>query len=276
MNKNNGVVLAVFVSLSGAAQGGTYIADEYIGADSYGPNNSTVKDVIGAPGDFAISGMDVGFDGTLLKVRIDTAFAGKGDEGLFTSSTDPAKGIGYGDLFLAGDWDPEGDADDKYKDDDADNGTLWTYGFSLDDRWMSETENGTGTLYRLLGTSNDDNALLSDDFIVDNSGYRWGQEVAVDTTKTPSTVEALSNSGSWWIESGSINFQIDLAGTGLLGPNASEIALHWALTCANDVIEGAVQIPQGSLETPIPAAAWLFGTAIAGFFGFTRRKKAAV
>ena len=234
------------------------IADNYIGADDNG-----YGDVIGRTRDFQIKGMDVSLSGSILSVSISTTFAGKGDNGLFAGYTNTAggmgKGIGYGDLFLSNKWTPYGSAADGYINDDASNGTSWTYGFSLTDRWMTEGTNGTGTLYQLAGDNSD--ILLSEDFL-SGATYRNGQEVAVDTSKAT----ALGNAGGWDIDAVNqlVNFEIDLAGTGL--DNGSEIALRWEFTCANDVIEGAYSVPE-------PNIAILLGIGLAGM-GLASRRKA--
>lgn len=209
----------------------TMISDNYVGSDSHG-----YGDVIGRTADFQISGMDVSLSGSMLNVSIYTSFAGKGDDGLFASLSG-GNGVGYGDLFLSNAWNPAGPA--PYTADDSSNGTLWTYGFALDNRWWNgaDATGGTGTLYQLNGATNDVNALLSEDFLTDGI-FRNGQEVAVDTNGQTSV-----GSGSWSIIDGSqINFVLDLTGTSLL--NGDEIALHWGFTCANDVIEGAYSVSE--------------------------------
>ncbi len=233
------------------------IMDNYIGA-----NNNGYGDVIGGVNNFQINFMDVEISGTILTVSINTSFAGKGDDGLFSGLTVGGQGIGYGDLFLSNAWTPFGAP--NYIGDDASNGTVWDYGFSLDDRWMNENEAGTGTLYSLNSNDNSSDILMSDDFL--NSGiFRNGQEVAVDRD-SKGTV-ALGNAGSWLITDDTVDFTIDLAGTGLL--DGSELALRWEFTCANDVIEGAVGVP----AVPVPAAVWLFGSGLIGLVGIARRKK---
>ena len=209
----------------------TTIVDNYIGADAHGHG-----DVIGRTSDFEITSMDVSLSGSMLSVSIYTTFAGKGDDHLFDSLTG-GKGIGYGDLLLSGSWNPYGSA--PYSGDDSSNGTLWSYGFALDNRWWngSDTSGGSGTLYRLDGATNDANTLLSGDFLTGGT-YRTGQEVAVDTNGLTGV-----GTGSWSIVDGSsINFSLDLSGTTLL--TGDEIALHWGFTCANDVIEGSIDVPE--------------------------------
>ncbi|GMQ87641.1 MAG: hypothetical protein BMS9Abin08_0846 [Gammaproteobacteria bacterium] len=241
------------------------IADNYIGADNQGHG-----DVIGDTGDFQIFGMDASLSGTTLSVSINTTFAGKGDNLLFDWATNTpnggGKGIGYGDLFLSSAWTPFGAP--NYELDDASNGTTWSYGFALDDRWMNEGSAGTGKLYALSGDNSD--ILLSEDFLNDAT-FRNGQEVAVDTSgKTP------VGFGNWNIDTTSqlVNFEINLLDTNLLaGP---EIALHWGFTCANDVIEGAidVSIPDES-NVPEPGVLSLlgFGGLVMSLAGFVRRRR---
>lgn len=206
------------------------VTDEYIGGQSHG-----YGDVIGESWLFDVHSAEVSLSGTQLTLSVHTNFAGRGDDGLFAGYTAGRRGIGYGDLFLAGAWTPQ----TPTSQDDHANGTLWSYGFSLDDRWMS-SGTGSGTLYALGSGDNAADALLSDDFMT-GAVYRNGQEVAVNTASAG--VSAVG-SGSWTIDAINrlVTFNIDLAGTSLLsGP---ELAFHWGMTCANDVIEGSVKVPE--------------------------------
>lgn len=234
----------------------TTIVDNYVGANDHG-----YGDVIGSSANFDVKSMDVSVSGTILTVSINTTFAGKGDNGLFSGYTVGGKGIGYGDLFLSTSWNPYGLA--PYTGDNASNGTVWAYGFALDNRWMNENSAGTGTLYSLNSGNNASDTLFSNDFMT-GATYRDGQEVAVDTQN--GNVTAISN-GSWSINTvnNTVNFTLDLTGTNLIG---SDIAVRWAMTCANDVIEGEVP------AVPVPAAVWLFGSGLLGLVGVARRKAA--
>ena len=128
---------------------------------------------------------------------------------------------------------------------------------------MNENNAGKGTLYSLGSADNQADIDMSDDFL--NSGYfRNNHAVAVD--RGSNGTSALNNTGTWDITGNSVDFSIDLAGTGLL--NGSEIALHWGFTCANDVIEGAVNVP----AVPVPAAVWLFGSGLIGLLAIARRR----
>lgn len=249
---------ALLVSLSAVQAQAATIIDSYIGANDHG-----YGDVIGNVNNFQINYLDATLNGTVLTVSVNTTFAGKGDNGLFSGLTTGGTGIGYGDLFLSSNWTPNGDGSQNYINDDASNGTVWTYGYSLDDRWMAETAAGTGALYSLGSGDNATDIQMADDFLT--GGYfRNGQAVAVDRNSLG--VTALANTGSWSITGTSVDFVIDLAGTDLL--NGSEIALRWEFTCANDVIEGAIPVS----AVPVPAAAWLFGSGLIGIIAVSRRK----
>jgi hypothetical protein len=235
------------------------VMDNYIGSNDHG-----YGDVIGSAADFNIISMNVTMSGTMLNVSINTNFAGKGDNRLFASDTYSGNGIGYGDLFLSTSWNPFGTATDSYSGDNANNGTVWNYGFALDNRYMNEASAGTGTLYSLNSGSNATDTLLSNSFIDGSRAiYRDGQAVAVNTA---SAGVSSFNSGTWDINTATntVNFQLDLAGTGLLGSN---IGVRWGMTCANDAIEGSVS------TVPVPAAAWLFGSGLLGLVGVARRRK---
>jgi len=248
--------LALSISSVSFSASATTILDGYVGANDNGHG-----DVIGDTALFDTHGMTISRSGNSLLISIDSNFAGKGDDGLFGNLTN-GNGIGYGDVFLSATWDPEGSA--PYAGDDNSNGTVWSYGFNLFDRYMSENDqsNGHGTLYSLNSGNNDADILMSDDFLTSGI-FRNGQEVAVDTVN--GNVTAL-NQGLWNIDTANnlINFEIDISNTSLLASSA--IAVHWGPTCANDVIEGVSPVP-------VPAAVWLFVSGMAGLFGLSVRRK---
>ena len=243
-------VLGVLAYASGAAA--FPINDSYYGGDDH-----HYGDIVGGPV-FDVQGASIKRNGTQLTVDIFTNLAGHADEFLFPQFTDRpvskidgrAMGIGYGDLFLASQWTPFGN-DAHHLQDNNVTGTHWTYGFSIDgDRWTDA--GGTGTFYALTGASNDANALLSNDFL-SGAVFRDGQEVGVD--RASPTVVALGT-GSWSVDSTPgnrhLSFVFDVANSGLAtSPN---IALHWAMSCANDTVEGVQFVPEpGTLALMLPA-----------------------
>ena len=247
-------VLGTFAGAGGAAA--FPINDTY-----YGGNDHHYGDIIGGPV-FDVQGASIKRSGTQLTVNIFTSLAGHADEFLYPQLTNRpaskingrAMGIGYGDLFLASQWTPFGN-DPHHLQDNNVTGTRWTYGFSIDgDRWTDA--GGSGTFYALTGATNDANALLSSDFL-SGGVFRDGQAVGVD--RASRTVVALGK-GSWSVASTPgnrhLSFIVDVANSGLaLSPN---IALHWAMSCANDTIEGVQFVPEpGTLVLMVPALlAW--------------------
>lgn len=259
MKRALGASSLLMLSLAASNAHAVPVMDGYIGADGHG-----YGDVIGQNSYFDVRSADVSMTGSTLNVSIQTNFAGRGDDGLFSAYTEGRTGIGYGDLFLSSAWTPYGSASNGYAGDDHQNGTVWSYGFALDDRWMSESGSGTGTLYALYSGSNAADTLLSDDFM-SGAIYRNGQEVAVNTAGNVGAV----GTGSWTIDAlnGLIDFQIDLGGTSLL--SSSEIGFHWGMTCGNDVIEGRVA------HVPEPSALALMLAGMGTLAGTTwiRRKR---
>jgi hypothetical protein len=223
----------------------------------YGGNDHHYGDIIGGPV-FDVKGASIKRNGTQVTVDIFTNFAGHADELLFPAYTQRAAsrlngrsmGIGYGDLFLASEWTPFG-GDAHHLQDNNLTGTHWTYGFSIDgNRWTDA--GGSGTFYALSGATNDANALLSSDFL-SGATFRDGQEVGVD--RASSTVQALSD-GSWSVDttpgSSHLRFSFDVGNTALA--TSQDIALHWAMSCANDTIEGEQYVPEpGTLALMLPA-----------------------
>ncbi len=245
------LVLGIFLWVGSATANPVTVMDNYYGADDH-----DYGDVIGASSDFAIEKAVIDLTGTELRIDIHTNFAGKGILGLFSNYTVDNMGIGYGDLFLSNSWDPEGTKADHYIDDNHLNGTEWTYGFVLDDRW-SDGVDGSGKLYKI---NDQDGIQVSNDFLT-GAIYRNEQEVALDTAG-----QEWIKDGSWDVDAtaGIISFMIDIDGTDLQSWN--DVAFHWGETCGNDTIEGS------TAPVPEPATMFLFGTGLISMVTVGRKK----
>jgi hypothetical protein len=230
----------------------------YWGADSH-----NYGDVIGGS-TYDIQGATITRVGNVLTVAIATSFAGHA--GMDANIT--PGGIGYGDLFLAQSWNPFG-ADAHHAGDNDNNGTLWSYGFALDNRFSNT--GGTFKLYQLNGATNDANMLDSENFMGCALGsacyYRNGQAVAVNTRSNPN-VAYTGMTGAWTVTANKeLKFTITLASSSDLLKYTS-LAMHWGETCQNDVIEGQVGL------VPVPGALPLMGLGLV-MLGLSRRRRLA-
>lgn len=273
---NNVIKLAVAAAfVTGASQAGAAtIVDagttQYYGADAQGAG-----DRIGDT-KYDTSQASIVRAGNVLTITINTAFAGyAGDSASvgkdpFTGRTN--KGIGYGDVFLSDTWNAAGTSANHYSIDDATKGTVWDYGFSLDNRWSNS--GGTFKLYALNGETNAKNILNSDAYITNciakyGCNYRENQETAVNTKST--TVKDTGLSGVWSVSKNqnpalsTLTFKINLSGSELL--DYSSFAMHWGETCQNDVIEGIAT----HVHVPLPGTAALLALGL-GALGMARRR----
>ena len=264
-------VLVVGTSQAGAATILDAGTTQYYGADAQGAG-----DRIGDT-KYDTSKASIVRAGNVLTITINTAFAGyAGDSASvgkdpFTGKTN--KGIGYGDVFLSDTWNAAGNSTNHYNIDNANKGTVWDYGFSLDNRWSNT--GGTFKLYALNGATNAQNILNSDAYITNcyasqGCNYRENQETAVNTKST--TVKDTGLSGVWSVSKNAkdaslstLTFKINLSGSELL--DYSSFAMHWGETCQNDVIEGIAT----HVHVPLPGTAALLALGL-GALGMARRR----
>lgn len=236
------IALLTLLGLQGAHAGG--INDNatggYWGADGHGRG-----DIIGSSL-YDISGATIMRAANVLTITITTNFAGHAgvEPGL------AAGGIGYGDVFLAKTWNPFG-TDLHHTLDKASNGTLWSYGLSLDNR-ISKT-GGSFEVYKLNGATNADNIANSESFINCGSSciFRDGQATAVKTSS--STVVDTKISGTWSVVADEkLKFEFDMSSSNDL-LSFKSFAMHWGETCQNDVIEGATSVVSAPGSIPLVA-----------------------
>ncbi len=267
--------LVAVACLAWGGQVAAYLIDDQASAPFryHGGNGHGYGDVVGAAATFDVLGADIALDGSVLTVDIYTNFVG--NAGVFAPYTASGRGIGYGDLFLANTWTPFGTP--NFDNDDHASGTVWQYGLAINgDRWANSDYTNSATLYALSGT-NDASALLSDDLMQGNAVWRNGQEVLVD--RAASGAVTAVGSGTWSVSASAdrIRYQVDIFGTDLWWrPGQSEltIAMHWAMDCGNDVIEGATVFfdPPPNTSVPEPTALGLALLGIAGAGGLRRRR----
>jgi len=247
---------------------GETIMDNYVGAG----HSSDVKGYeYYYDTDKMVVSRDVDASGTTTTLNVDifTSFY------RFIGNND----IVLGDLFMATDaasstpwspfgnpWDPEGDepyVDDRFSTTNNSNtGTNWNYAYDLGgDR---DTTSGNGKL-----KSRDDSQKFASENLKDSTNGRDQQAVMVRNDG----LQQHNDSSSWSVDNssyytkqhsyiyknneyfyntdyGKVSFSFDVTGTALA--TANQIAFRWAMTCANDIIEGVASFAPTDNSTAVP------------------------
>ncbi|WLQ16717.1 PEP-CTERM sorting domain-containing protein [Hahella aquimaris] len=184
-------------------------------------------DVLGNPDVYQITHMEVTYDSANLYVSVFTNFFEGAD------SLD----YKYGDLFISTNgWRPHGTAANRYGADDVSNGEHWEYALDTD----------TSDLYSISEVDYMDQLVLSGP----GTNFRHNQEVSVNTSKATMVAGETSNADLSGVSStvgapGVISYTLTLADLGIMDLSVSTaLGLRWTTTCANDVIEGGVSVPE--------------------------------
>jgi hypothetical protein len=250
------LALCALLAAQAAQAGG--ISD--VGVNAYwGADSHNRGDVIG-DSDYDISGATITRVGSVLTVTINTNFAGKaGMDSQITTG-----GIGYGDVFLAQNWNPFG-SDSHHAGDNAANGTNWQWAFKLDNRYSNS--GGTFKLYALNGTNAED--TRTSDYYMNCNGcvYRDGQVTGVNTS-AGSKASYQNIMGNWSVSTGQLKFQIDVSSSAAL-MSYTTFAMHWGETCQNDVIEGITSV------VPSPGSLPLLAIGLGALIAFRRKGRSA-
>lgn len=216
-----------------------------------------VGDTVGGVGDFDILSMTVSTSGTYLNVSIVTRFV-----------QDPWNypNIGYGDLLISTTgWHPNGAA--PYDTDTATtSGTQWNY-------VVQTTGVDAGRIFSVTGDNllrteqlDQDTLFKNDQYVKYGSGGSLAGTATVainDQYEIPDAVDGTST-----VYGTQLDYEIPLAALGLPVSGGTEVALRWAMTCANDIVEAAVNVPE-------PSSLALFLGGLAGLRLLRRPQRAA-
>lgn len=247
------MTLAGLLALPGvaAAVPVTVFDTYYGGLNGYNDNPPISGDVIGSSTfNIASAVFERIGGGNTLRVIINTNFA-------FAPETGNSLGTGYGDLFITpglNAWTPQGTGP-AYNTDTYQAGD-WTYAFTMPFNPGLGNTTGAGGLYATAGGS-----IVMSNYggSFTGSNFRNNQAVRFTPGITPAAA-----TGSWTVSANKVTF--DINDNGLLGDN---LAFSWAMTCANDVIQGAVSM----VPEPSSWALMIVGFGAAG--AAVRRRRAA-
>lgn len=248
MRKSLQLAMTIITLLAAAVTSYAFtIEDKYIGAD---PTHGWAHtDVIGEPKYYDIAGMNVKTVGTSMTVDIITSFVSQ-----TSSSAIWGEQTHIGDLFVGtGGWNPKGSA--PYLNDNAStSGTKWEYVVVLSPHVPMKSGDPVKKGSAIVYSTKDGKSVMSNVGTLSESSwvYRAGQYVQF----TPNANANALYTGTWdiidnafikdGINYGDLQINFDYSKITAAG---SDWAFHWAMTCANDVIEGQTKVP------PVPEPA---------------------
>ena len=260
------------------------LTDNYYG----GVNSYNNADVIGTSV-FDTTSATVNLTTTNLTVTINTNFAG-------APGTPQADGTTYGSLFIGSSatWNSDHASQSAPYANDQYTPGEWTYAVVANGTANGSADGlyaitGAETAHNYAGSGVTDYYTTSSGNVVmsnvnnnpisannpGNPGFYFRQGQAVGFSPTGSALY----SGSLGVADGtSVTYSLNIDAA-LYDALRNGFALSWAMTCANDVIQGVLDFPGGNAgppaPTPLPAGLSLFagGLGLLGFVGSRRRKR---
>ena len=289
-------LLLVVSSADGIASTIT-VQDNYwggIGNPSGPPNAGSTAayeaDVIGDPSAFNIMAASVSRSGGNLTITINTNY-NAADFNLTQ----------FGDLFLtpASNWNPNGTAATHWQTDDLmTTGTIWKYavqasglnGDAIANKGVivPPTVSGAATVYA-LGANN---ASIITSYVtasgcsqpygypyVSGCNYIWRYDQPVQVATATATLLNAAN-GGWAFSQDptagyDLSYTIDAAALDpsfLVGSDGFDIAFSWAMTCANDIVQGIAYEAPSTVPEPTSLGLFVSSLAVFGFMRRTRRR----
>jgi len=231
---------------------------------------------------YEIQNMSVAWkDNNEITVKVYTDFAGH-------ASREGSK-IGYGDLLIGTTPIFDKGSNTTEGTNWADTGTDWDYAFRLDqvndDHSGARHDHGNISRDGWLVKYQDNRENWND--AKDkwrtknkNTAGQWTSsagkpdEIVTSEWNPDNTVGANDGKGSWSAKTDEyLSFTFNVDALGLSTP--SQLAFRWAMTCANDIIDGVAYSPHdgnSNNQIPEPAVLTLMLAGIAGV-SFTRRRK---
>lgn len=248
------------------------LVDNYIGGTGY--HSATYQDVFGSGYDTKWMQVKRSQDddgNSFLDVFINSDFVSKNKKG----------GINYGDLFLMDGNNYQtpdscvvaGETKVGCRDSLHSSDNQWQYAFDLgyartqSNKKLDYDHRRDGVL-REIPTNNYANSFITTENYGSGGYSRSNQIVLVKNLNT------VRGTGKWWVDTSDNILAMSFNITNTTLASASQIALRWAMTCANDIIEGKVSLAstQPPTSVPEPSSILLMLGAFAGLY--IRQKKA--
>jgi PEP-CTERM motif len=156
----------------------------------------------------------------------------------------------------------------------------WQYALEMPMVPSANTTSGTAYLYKVTDTAkattvNNPGVVTSNvkgSFTSGSNGFIWrdGQAVEYNPNSPSDLINSLS---TWTIDKTNHQITFDVVDNGLFG---NDFDFSWEMTCANDVIQGQVDIPttnQPGVPEPSTSAMMLIGFAGLGFGAYRRARR---
>jgi hypothetical protein len=222
--------------------------------DAKGPSGSEWK--------YEIEKMDVQWanDG-VITVDIYTNFVGYNNK--YSSGRHGAGNIVMGDLLISTDG---ADTPYDYAFVLSDNDRHDDYSKDYDNGRWDKHWNKEGTFTEI------DSTLTSKDYHGENSATASGDVMAGDTIGNGIDADwSVDNFGRYSNQTDKISFSFNVNGIDAF-QNASQLAFSWAMSCANDIVEGVATVNRPATSVPEPATLLLMFIAL-GLMAKSRKTK---
>ncbi|MFH0783243.1 MAG: PEP-CTERM sorting domain-containing protein [Pseudomonadota bacterium] len=254
--------LAASFIASSASAGSFTIDDSTDGLNTYwggivkfeGIDYASTSDIWGAASKYGVDSLTFSATSNNITIVLTGSFFG------FTISPENTANILPGDVFLGNNgWSPTGT--DAHHNTDIAVDDDWQYAITMD------SNTGSSGTISLFSVDPAGSILYPEDYLSSLPSYEYRSQQEYQYVKA--TDQPVLGTGTWEISGNTLTYSLDIYNETTLADllhNDGQVAIHWAQTCGNDVVEGIGTVPE-------PATMILFGSGLMGLVGLSRRKK---